>query len=191
MSSAWSPRKFSQAEIDGMRDTEVFRHADSLIMCLEDWDVQVAIAAGKRLSTLPPTVLEGFAPALSRSVVGVGLLHRAQQLVSSLLPVVAPDPSTTEGGRRARATRRQDEGAVIETNSEDNNQDHEQHAEEVEGFRQGGNRGYRRFLQRVLAFRTGGREGGAGEGRVGVGAGPRPPLPYHVFWPAIASHVTV
>ena len=92
MTSTWSPRKFSQAEIDGMRDTEVFGHADSLIMCLEDWDVQVAIAAGKRLSTLPPTVLEGFAPALSRSVVGVGLLHRAQQLVPSLLPVVAPDP---------------------------------------------------------------------------------------------------
>ena len=32
---------------------------------------------------------------------------------------------------------------------------------------------------------------GAGAGRVGVGAGPRPPLPYHVFWPAIAGHVTV
>ena len=92
MSSAWSPRKFSQAEIDGMRDTEVFGHADSLIMCLEDWDVQVAIAAGKRLSTLPPTVLEGFAPALSRSVVGAGLLHRAQQQVPSLLPAIASDP---------------------------------------------------------------------------------------------------
>ena len=80
MTSTWSPRKFSQAEIDGMRDTEVFGHADSLIMCLEDWDVQVAIAAGKKLATLPPTVLTGFAPALSRSVVGAGLLHRAQQL---------------------------------------------------------------------------------------------------------------
>ena len=42
MAGAWSPRKFSRAEIDGMRDTEVFGHADSLIMCLEDWDVQVA-----------------------------------------------------------------------------------------------------------------------------------------------------
>ena len=83
MTSTWSPRKFSQAEIDGMRDTEVFGHADSLIMCLEDWDVQVAIAAGKKLATLPPTILTGFAPALSRSVVGAGLLHRAQQQVPS------------------------------------------------------------------------------------------------------------
>ena len=54
MTSTWSPRKFSQAEIDGMRDTEVFGHADSLIMCLEDWDVQVAIAAGKKLAGFKP-----------------------------------------------------------------------------------------------------------------------------------------
>ena len=78
----------SEAAIYNLRDNEVFEKAASLMYCLNNSDVNIAMAAAQKLGTLPPTVLAGFSEQLSRSVLGVALLHRAQQLVPSV-PVVS------------------------------------------------------------------------------------------------------
>ena len=142
----------SEAAIYNLRDNEVFEKAASLMYCLNNSDVNIAMAAAQKLGTLPPTVVAGFSEQLSRSVLGVALLHRAQQLVPS------------GEGRSARATRRQDEGAVIETNSEDNNQDSNSMQKKLRVFGREGIGGTDGFCRGFSPFKQAG-------GRVGLGKG--------------------